>query len=143
LTINQLNNDTIRKSSSTDDSQFSQHQYKTNSQNDKNPSVTTTTSSSGILNDQQSLLKQSSRKQIRISNLNSNQSSYRQTLLQALNPTTDNFHQLNSVKKLSKMIHSTEKNSWSANETTTTNDKKCLMLTQNMINGSTGEKINY
>jgi hypothetical protein len=114
LTINlPNNNNTIRKSSSTDESQFSQHQYKNNSQNDKNPSITTTTSSSGIINDQQSLLKQSSKKYIRISK----QPSYRQTLLQALNPTTENLYQINS------------------------NDKKCLMLTQNIINRSTGEKI--
>jgi hypothetical protein len=133
LTINQSNNDTIRNSSSTDDSQFSQNQFKTNSQNDKNLSITTTTSSSGIVNDQQSLLKQSSKKQVRILN----QSSYRQTLLQALNPTTDHLYPINSIKKFSKMIQSNEKNCRSINEVIT-NDKKCLMLTQNIINGSTG-----
>lgn len=121
LTINQSNNDTIRKSSTTDDSQYSHDQYKIHSQNEHNPSTTTTTSSSGIINDQQSLLKQSSRKTER--------TSYRQTLLQALNPTTENLYQKNPIKQFSKVYQSSEKN--------LPDDKRCLMLTQNIINGST------
>ncbi len=114
LTINQPNNNTIRQSSSTDESQCSQHQYKNNSSNDKNLSLTTTTSSSGLVNDQQSLIKQSSRKHVRIFNPNS----YCQTLLQALNPSTNDLQQRKKIQS---------------------NDKNCLMLTQNMINGSTGK----
>ena len=134
ITINQSTNGSIPKSSSTDESQFSQNQYKHNSQTDKN--LSTTTSSSGIHNDQQSLLKQSSRKHVRISN--SNQPTYRNSLLQALNPTTNHLHQISPIKKLSKMIHVREDSRWGAKDVGTS-ENKCLMLTQNMINGSTGK----
>jgi len=134
LTINQPHNDTIPKSSSTDESHHSQF-----SQNGKNCSTTTTTttSSSGIINDEQSLLKQSSRKHVRISNPNPSQTSYRDTLLQALNPITNNLQQMTPIKKLSNLIHSSENNCWSSKETIT-NDSKCLILTQKMLNEPTG-----
>ncbi|CAF0815708.1 unnamed protein product [Rotaria sordida] len=137
LTINQSNNDILPKSSSIDDSQY---QYKHNYHNDKNPSTTTTTttSSSGILNDQQSLLKQSSRKRNHTLNGNSSQSSYRHTLLQALDSTTNNLHQISPMKKFSKMIHSNENNSWSSKETITS-ASKYLILTQKLLNKSTGD----
>jgi hypothetical protein len=138
LTINQPNNGTIPKSSSTDESQFSQNQYKHNSQNDKNLSTTTTTSSSGIHNDQQSLLKQSSRKNVRISN----QSTYRHSLLEALNPTANSLHQITPIKTLPKMIHLSENDFWSAKDALSS-ESKCLMLTQKMINVSTGEIFQY
>ncbi|CAF3406360.1 unnamed protein product [Rotaria sp. Silwood1] len=141
LTINQPNNDTIPKSSSLDDSQCSQYQYKHNSHNDKNPSTTTTTSSSGILNDQQSLLKQSLQKHKRTSNTNSSQSSYRHTLLQALDPTANTLHQISPIKKLSKLIHSNENNRWSSKETVTSANKY-LMLTQKLLNKSTDDNNN-
>ena len=122
MTINQPHNDTIPKSSSTDESHHSQF-----SQNDKHLSLTTTTttSSSGILNDQQSLLKQPSRKHVRISNPHPSQISYRDTLLQALNPTTNNLHQMSPIKKLSNLIHSGENNCWSSKEAIP-NDNKCF-----------------
>ena len=127
MTIDQSNNDSIPKSSSVDDSQFSQYRSKHNFQNEQNSSIitttTTTTSSSGILNDQQSLLKQSSRKCSQISNPNSTHSSYRRTLLQALNPTTNNLSQISPIKKLSKIIHFTENNFCSSKGTITSESK--------------------
>lgn len=116
LTINQSNNNTIRKSSSTDDSQY---QFKTHLTNENNISLTTTSTSSDIVNDQQSLLKQSSKKTQQL--LDESSTIYRQTLLQALNSTNDNLHQT----KIS------------------TDDNRCLMLTQNIINGSTGNERNF
>ncbi|CAF5198337.1 unnamed protein product, partial [Rotaria magnacalcarata] len=141
LAINQSNNDTIPKSSSVDDSQIFQYPYKRSSDNDKNPSTTTTTttttSSSGILNDQKSLLKQSPRKHNRTSHANSSQSSYRHTLLQALDPTTNSSQPMNPIKKLSKLIYSNENACWPSKEVTT-DVNKYLVLTQNLFNKSAG-----
>ncbi|CAF1131625.1 unnamed protein product [Adineta steineri] len=125
LIINQPNNDTIPKSSSTDESHFSQ--------NDKNFSITTTTTtSSDIINDQQSLLKQSTRKHVRISNQNSFQTSYRDTLLQALSPPTNNSHQTGPVKKITNLIYSGDNNGWSSKEVSI-NESKSLMSTTQKI----------
>ena len=179
LTIGQTNVGTVQKSSSTDDShrsQSSQLRCKINShQNEQNhiqtSSTTTTTSSSVILNEQQSLLKQpssSSRKYVRISNHMENPS-YRYTLLQALNASTNNTnnnnnnvqHQISPIKKLSnrlltkkqtpppvskdfyvpRMVHLSDNSCWSSREAMTqseTSGSKCLILTQQMLNGSTG-----
>ena len=78
-------NDPIRNSSSTDDSQCSQHQYP-NVVQEKNLSLTTTTSSSGLPNDQQSLIKQSSRRTT---------NSSRHPILHILHPPTDDVKQKN------------------------------------------------
>ncbi|CAF1592457.1 unnamed protein product [Adineta ricciae] len=129
LVINQPNNDTIPKSSSTDESHHSQF-----SQRDKNLSMTTTTTtttttaSSDMVNDQQSLLKQPARKHLRPS-----QALYRDTLLQALNPTTNNLHQISPIRKLTNLINSNENNSWALREIVA-NDSTCIMLTQKLIN---------
>lgn len=139
MTINQLNRDSIPKSSSADDSQLSQYQYKQHCQENKNPS-TTTTSSSGNINDQQSLLKQNSRKNIRTSNPNSNQASYRQSLLQALDPTANTLYQISPIKKLSKIIHLGDNNCWSSKETITSNSKY-LMFTQKLLKKPTGKRF--
>ncbi|UJR20868.1 hypothetical protein I4U23_023977 [Adineta vaga] len=129
VVINQPNNDTIPKSSSTDESHHSQF-----SQRDKNLSITTTTTtSSDLVNDQQSLLKQSSRKHLRMSNLLPSQPSYRDTLLQALNPIMNNSHQMSSIRKLSNLIYSGDNNCWPLRETIV-NENRCLMLTQKIIN---------
>ena len=158
LTINQSNTDTVQKSSSTDDSQKEPNHIQTSS--------TTTTSSSGNLNEQQSLLKQSSRKHVRISNHFSSQEnpSYRQTLLHALNNSTANHQsqQLSPIKKFSnrfltkkssspsiskdfivpRMIHLSDNSCFSSREAMTqseTSGSKCLILTQQMLNGSTDD----
>jgi hypothetical protein len=131
----------MQKSSSTDDSQPN---YKHNSQKENNPpqisssTTTTITSSSDVPNDQQSLLKQSTRKHLRISNSYSSQPSYRDTLLQALNPTIDNPHQISPMKNLPKVIHSNDTTYQSLGDDAVTTDSKCLILTQGMLNGSTG-----
>lgn len=129
--------------------------------------TTTTTSSSVILNEQQSLLKQSSsssRKHVRISNHSSSAEhpSYRHTLLQALNNNSKSPHQMSPLKKISnrlthkkhstppmnketylpRMIHLSDNSCWSSREGMTTSEtsgSKCLILTQKMINGSTGK----
>jgi hypothetical protein len=137
--------------------------------------TTTTTSSSGVLNEQKSLLKQpssSSRKHVRISNhfSTTENPSYRHTLLQALNATTNinsnnnnnhTQHQISPVKRLSnrlitkkhssppvlkdcyvpRMVHLSDNSCWSSREAMTqseTSGSKCLILTQQMLNGSTG-----
>jgi hypothetical protein len=177
LTIGYTNIGTVQKSSSTDDSQSSKNHCKLNSQKEQNriqtsttTTTTTTTSSSGILNEQQSLLKQSSfsRKHVRISNHLSSieNSSYRHTLLQALNTSTTNNNQISPIKKLSnrlltkkqtpppilkdcyvpRMIHLSDNSCWSSREAMTqseTSGSKCLILTQQMLNGSTGIKSSW
>ncbi|CAF1388591.1 unnamed protein product [Adineta ricciae] len=128
---------------------------------------TTTTSSSGVLNEQQSLLKQSSsRKHVRISNHfpTIENPSYRQTLLQALNGTNNtspNHQSINPIKKISnrliakkeaspsvlkdyvpRMIHLSDNSCWSSREAMTPSEasgSKCLILTQQMLNGSTDD----
>lgn len=117
------------------------------------------------MNEQQSLLKQSSssRKHVRISNhLSSSENpSYRQTLLQALNGHTHLAHQISPLKKISnrftnkkhtpppvsketylpRMIHLSDNSCWSSREGMTTSEtsgSKCLILTQQMLNGSGG-----
>jgi hypothetical protein len=175
LTISHTNIGTVQKSSSTDDSQSSKNHCKLNSQKEQNhiQTSTTTTSSSGIINEQQSLLKQpssSSRKHVRISNhlFSIENSSYRHTLLQALNGTTtttnnNTQHQISPIKKFSnrlitkkptpppvlkdcyipRMIHLSDNSCWSSREAMTqseTSGSKCLILTQQMLNGSTGTK---
>ena len=169
----------MQKSSSTDDShrsQSSQLRCKLNSPKEQNhiqtstTTTTTTTSSSVVLNEQQSLLKQPSspRKHVRISNPFSSieNPTYRHTLLQALNATTNNNtqHQLSPMKKLSnrliakkhttspvpkdgyvpRMIHLSDNSCWSSREAMTqseTSGSKCLILTQQMLNGSTGNYL--
>jgi hypothetical protein len=177
LTIGHTINDSVQKSSSTDDSQTSQIHSKINSQKEQNhiqtstTTTTTTTSSSVILNEQKSLLKQSSssRKHVRISNHFSSieNPTYRHTLLQALNGSTNNNNnnhtqqQLSPIKKLSnrlltkkytpppisiesyvpRMIHLSDTSCWSSREAMSqseTSGSKCLILTQQMLNGSTG-----
>ena len=175
LTISQTNVGTVQKSSSTDDShrsQSSQLHCQLNSHSNEahhiqTSTTTTTTSSSVILNEQQSLLKQpssSSRKHVRISNHLEN-SSYRHTLLQALNGTTNassnHQQQISPIKKFSnrlltkkqmsppiskdfcvpRMIHLSDNSCWSSREAMTqseTSGSKCLILTQQMLNGSIG-----
>ncbi|UJR28686.1 hypothetical protein I4U23_009915 [Adineta vaga] len=182
LTIGHTNMGTVQKSSSTDDShhsQSSQYRSKLNSQKEDNhiqmsttTTNTTTTSSSGIHNEQQSLLKHpSSRKHVRISNHfpTIENPSYRQTLLQALNGTTNNntnntnqsHQEINPIKKISnrliakkelspsvlkdyvpRMIHLSDNSCWSSREAMTPSEasgSKCLILTQQMLNGSTDD----
>jgi hypothetical protein len=96
---------------------------------------------------------------------------YRHTLLQALNATTNNNnnhtqHQLSPIKKISnrlitkkhtpppvsiesyvpRMIHLSDNSCWSSREAMTqseTSGSKCLILTQQMLNGSTGKKNSF
>jgi hypothetical protein len=130
--------------------------------------TTTTTSSSVVINEQQSLLKQSSsRKYVRISN-HMEHPSYRHTLLQALNNSANNNnntngqHAISPIRKLSnrlltkkqspspvlkdfyvpRMIHLSDNSCWSSREAMSqseTSGSKCLILTQQMLNGSTGK----
>ncbi|CAF0743350.1 unnamed protein product [Adineta steineri] len=180
LTIGHTNIGTVQKSSSTDDShhsQSSQYHDKLNCQKEENhiqmstTTTTTTTSSSVVLNEQQSLLKHSSstsaRKHVRISNhiSTTDNPSYRHTLLQALNGTTNNNNhiqqQINPIKKISnrlvtkkdsspsvlkdyvpRMILLSDNSCWSSREAMTpseTSGSKCLILTQQMLNGSTDD----
>jgi hypothetical protein len=102
---------------------------------------------------------------VRISNLE--HPSYRHTILQALNTSTNNMtnpqHQISPIKKLSnrlltkkptpppiskdfyvpRMIHLSDNSCWSSREAMSqseTSGSKCLILTQQMLNGSTGRK---
>lgn len=133
--------------------------------------TTTTTSSSVVLNEQQSLLKQpSSRKHVRISNHFPpvENPSYRQTLLQALNGSPSNsahlHQQINPIKKITnrlitkkesspsvlkdyvpRMVQLSDNSCWSSREAMTpseTSGSKCLILTQQMLNGSAGTRAN-
>ncbi|CAF2205902.1 unnamed protein product [Rotaria magnacalcarata] len=116
---------------------------------------------------QSSSSSSSSRKHVRISNhLSSIENpSYRQTLLQALKATTktnNSQHQISSVRKLShrsipkknisspvtkdfyvpRMIHLSDNSCWSSREAmvqSETSGSKCLILTQQMLNGSTDD----
>jgi hypothetical protein len=128
--------------------------------------TTTTTSSSVMLNEQQSLLKQSSssRKHVRISShqASMDNASYRHTLLQALNAASNQQTQTSPMKKIAgrltakkhtpppiskepyipRMIHLSDNSCWSSREAMTqseTSGSKCLILTQKMLNGSTGQ----
>lgn len=108
----------------------------------------------------------STRKHVRISNhLSSMENpSYRQTLLQALNASTKISNvqdQISPIKKLSnrfapkkaagspiskdfyvpRMIHLSDNSCWSSREAMVQSEasgSKCLILTQQMLNGSTG-----
>jgi adenine-specific DNA glycosylase len=178
LTIGHNNMDCVQKSSSTDDSQHSQSsklRCQLACQQDENPiqtsttttttTTTTTSASSVIINEQQSLLKSSSsRKHVRISsNLSSiENTSYRHTLLQALNATSNHQYQISPLKKITsrlttkkhtpppiskdsyvpRMIHLSDNSCWSSREGMTqseTSGSKCLILTQRMLNGSNGK----
>jgi hypothetical protein len=156
--------DSHRSQSSQNHGKLNSHQQEQN--HIQTSTTNTTTSSSVILNEQQSLLKQSSsRKYVRISNHMENPS-YRHTLLKALNTSTNNSdaqHPISPIKKLSnrlltkkqssspvskdfyvpRMIHLSDNSCWSSREAMTqseTSGSKCLILTQQMLNGSTGTK---
>lgn len=120
----------IRKSSSTDDSRQSPLE--------KNPvqtsSIATTSSSLILPTDEQRLVKD---KSTRKTPTKSNHSSYRHTLLQALNPTTVHSYQLSPIKKLSKLMHCNNLHP-SSMKGSKAKTNKCLILTQTMLSGSTG-----